>query len=59
MHPSGFIILDICCKSYRILNSYVIENSIKSKPKKFRAIWVWYWYCWKALNEENFMELIS
>lgn len=35
------------CKSYWILNYFVIENWKKSKLK----IEIQFWYCWKALKE--------
>jgi hypothetical protein len=35
------------CKSYWTLSNFVIENSMKF----LREIGVWFWYCWKLLNE--------
>jgi hypothetical protein len=39
------------------LNKFFIENSVKLKI--FRKIGARSSYCWKALDEQDFMEIIS
>jgi hypothetical protein len=49
--------VDGWCKSYWILN-YCHLKFNKIKTKCFIEIGVNFWYCWKVLNEKDFMEVI-
>jgi hypothetical protein len=55
--PRWFVMLRPKSKSYSILNKMFIKKSVKLK--KIRKNGAKSSYCWKALDEQDFMKIIS